>query len=48
MSAAPAAPTSSRAPDDLRDRVTALEAEVQRLEGELARLRDELGISADA
>jgi uncharacterized protein len=45
---APAAPSSSRAPDDLRDRVTALEAGVQRLEGELARLRDELGISPDA
>jgi uncharacterized protein YceH (UPF0502 family) len=47
-SAAPGAPTSSRAADDLGDRVSALEAEVQRLQGELAALRDELGISADA
>ncbi len=42
------ASASSLAPADLSDRVTALEAEVQRLERELARLRDELGISAQA
>ncbi|MGH2869180.1 MAG: YceH family protein [Solirubrobacteraceae bacterium] len=46
--AAPASPTPARTPDDLPDRVTALEAEVRRLADELARLCDELGISADA